>query len=107
MKFWLVIPDRMSLLPVLLRVIEPTPCEKCPNTEFLLVHIFPYSDQKKTPYSDTFHEVLVNLKKFVIMKKLCKELKIQDHHLLASFRSPYLLNFQSKYFWKLTEIIRM
>ena len=37
-------------------------CEKSPNTEFFLVHIFLVSaqiqenmDQKKTPYLDTFH----------------------------------------------------
>ena len=32
-------------------------CEKCPNTEFFLVRIFPYSDQKNTPYLDAFHAV--------------------------------------------------
>ena len=35
--------------------------KKCPNTEFFLVRIFPYSfrntDQKKTPYLDTFYAV--------------------------------------------------
>ena len=31
--------------------------EKCPNPEFFLVRIFLYSDQKKTPYLDTFHAV--------------------------------------------------
>ena len=38
-----------------------------------------------------------------MIKKLCKEIKIQGHHLRVSFRSAYLLNFQSRYFWKLTE----
>ena len=40
--------------------------EKCPNTEFFLVRIFPHSDgirentdQKKTPYLGTFHTVAV------------------------------------------------
>ena len=32
--------------------------EKCPNGEFFLVLIFPYSHQKKTSYLDTFHAVL-------------------------------------------------
>ena len=33
--------------------------EKCPNTEFFLVHIFPHSDwnRRDTPYLDTFHVV--------------------------------------------------
>ena len=38
--------------------------EKCPNTEFFQVRIFLYldwiqenTDQKKNPYSDTFHAV--------------------------------------------------
>ena len=42
--------------------------EKCPNTEFFLVRIFFYSvqiqentDQKKTPYLDAFHAVIVFL----------------------------------------------
>ena len=54
-------------------------CEKCPNTEFFPVRIFPHSDRirrdtlylsvfspntgkngpEKTPYLDTFHEVFV------------------------------------------------
>ena len=40
--------------------------EKCPNTEYFLLRIFLYSDgiqentdQKKTPYLDTFHAVIV------------------------------------------------
>ena len=46
------------------------PREKCPNTEFFLVLIFPHSDcmeylstnvgkygPEKTPYSETFHAV--------------------------------------------------
>ena len=35
--------------------------EKCPDTEFFLVRIFPHSDWiriRKTPYLDTFHAVL-------------------------------------------------
>ena len=40
--------------------------EKCPNTEFFLVHIFPYSDYRnagkygleKTPYLDFFYAVI-------------------------------------------------
>ena len=34
--------------------------EKCPNTEFFLVHIFSHSDwtRRDTPYLDTFHAVL-------------------------------------------------
>ena len=39
-------------------------CEKCPNREFFLVRVFPYSVQmrentelKRTPYLDTFHAV--------------------------------------------------
>ena len=38
--------------------------KKCPNTDFFLVHIFSYSvsiqentNQKKTPYLDTFYTV--------------------------------------------------
>ena len=44
-------------------------CEKCPNMEFSLVRIFPYSvqmrkkyGQEKTRYMDTFHAVSVFLK---------------------------------------------
>ena len=37
--------------------VNTTLCKKCPNTEFFLVRIFPHSDQKKTPYLDTFHAV--------------------------------------------------
>ena len=38
--------------------------QKCPNTEFFLIRIFPHSDQKKNPYLDTFQAVngSVNIK---------------------------------------------
>ena len=34
---------------------------KCTSTEFFLVRIFLYSDQKKTPYLDIFHAVSCTL----------------------------------------------
>ena len=39
-----------------------TPREKCSNTEFFLVRIFPYSDWILNPYLDTFHAVWHNVK---------------------------------------------
>ena len=69
------------LLSTFLRPLEHTLCEKCPNTEFFLFRIFPYSNwiwrdtphfsvfspnagkygPEKTPYLDTFHAVITLL----------------------------------------------
>ena len=45
---------RETALLVLLLTLR----EKCPNTEFFLVRIFPHPDWK-TPYLDTFHAVIL------------------------------------------------
>ena len=77
-------------------------CEMCPNTEFFLVRIFPYSDWirrdtsylstfslntgkyglEKTPYSDTFHAVADTL----FHNECWKE---YDVNLLFSLKSPF------------------
>ena len=47
---------------IIIHFYTNTPREKWPNTEFLLIHIFPYLDwirAGKTPYLDTFHAVTI------------------------------------------------
>ena len=73
--------NKPVLLSTFLRPLEHTLCEKCPNTEFFLFRIFPYSNwiwrdtphfsvfspnagkygPEKTPYLDTFHAVITLL----------------------------------------------
>ena len=47
-------------------------CEKCPNKEFFLVRIFPYSNgiREKTPYFDNSHAVLTLKSKRCIQNKV-------------------------------------
>ena len=61
--------------------------EKCPNTEFFLVRIFLYSDQKKTPHLDIIHA-------------LTGKLYYQLHKLMKSFKTV-LKNIKS---WRQTLI---
>ena len=45
-------------MPVLLASQVAWLPEKCPNMEFILVRIQENTDQKKSPYLDTFHAVI-------------------------------------------------
>ena len=68
--------------------------EKCPNTELFLVRIFPNSDvfspnarkyrPEKTPYLDTFHEVLSNFDLYTTVS-LTKEPQSHTIHLQEPF----------------------
>ena len=67
-------------------------CEKCPNTEFFLVRIFPHSHwtrsylsvfspnvgkygPEKSPYLDTFHAVMASTNIYLIRKKTIQKPK--------------------------------
>ena len=55
------VPNFMRISPTNMKksYLKNTLREKCPNTEFFLVRIFPHSDRiwRDTPYLDTFHTV--------------------------------------------------
>ena len=56
--------------------------EKCPYTEFFLVRIFLYLDQKKNPYLDIFHalrfkEIFHQAYSLLLLLSTCKYLPLQ------------------------------
>ena len=78
--------------------------EKCPYTELFLVRIFLYSDQI-TPYLDTFHIVIANVKNTIPVKKFLRNFaKLTGKHLCQNlffnkFAGPRLATLLKTRLW--------